>query len=63
MYNPPEKDNFCFLLQTMVVPLDSEGEESFDIEVFTPMWLCNILNKYYPNLWCYANVIKNIIIC
>ncbi|WP_366097976.1 Imm8 family immunity protein [uncultured Bartonella sp.] len=40
-YIPPEEENFCFLLQAMIGPLGGDGEESFDIEVFTPMWLYN----------------------
>lgn len=38
-YQPEEKDNFCFLLQVMVGSEHTEGEESFDILVFTPKWL------------------------
>ena len=40
---PYEEDNFGFLLQAMVGPMDGEGEESFDIIVCTPKWL---MDKY-----------------
>ena len=38
-YLPDEEENFGFLLQAMIGPLDREGEESFDIIVCTPKWL------------------------
>jgi hypothetical protein len=42
-YVPDEEDNFGFVLRAMVGPMNSEGEESFDIIVCTPRWL---LDKY-----------------
>jgi hypothetical protein len=36
---PENPQCFSFLLQAMIGPVDSEGEESFDIEVCTPEWL------------------------
>lgn len=38
-YWPEDSRNFSFLLQAMIGPADTEGEESFDIEVCTPEWL------------------------
>jgi Immunity protein 8 len=38
-YVPPASHNFGFLLQLMVGPEGSEGEESFDVMVCTPEWL------------------------
>ena len=40
-YLPDEQDNFGFILQAMVGPMDSDGEESFDITVCTPKWLAS----------------------
>jgi len=45
-YLPHEEDNFAFLLQVMVGPMEGEGEESFDIIVCTPKWL---IEKYRPS--------------
>jgi hypothetical protein len=42
-YVPDEEDNFGFVLRAMIGPMNSEGEESFDIMVCTPRWL---LDKY-----------------
>lgn len=39
-YVPDVPDCFSFLLQVMVGPAGSPGEESFDLEVCTPQWLC-----------------------
>jgi hypothetical protein len=38
-YTPIEDENFSILLQLIVAPLNSKGEESFDILLCTPQWL------------------------
>lgn len=38
-YVPEDPENFSFLLQAFVGIEGQEGEESFDIEVYTPKWL------------------------
>ena|SRR2546423_3454670 len=38
-YRPDESDCFAFLLQLMIGPEESEGEESFDLLVCTPRYL------------------------
>ena len=38
-YRPEDPERFAFLLQAIVGPEGTEGEESFDIEVCTPKWL------------------------
>ena len=38
-YVPDEEDNFGFVLQAMVGPMDEQGAESFDVTVCTPKWL------------------------
>ena len=38
-YRPEDPQKFGFLLQIMVGPEGVEGEESFDVEVSTPMRL------------------------
>ena len=40
---PENPENFCFLLELMVGPDNQEGEESFDIQVCTPLWFLSIL--------------------
>lgn len=45
-FQPLKDDCFGFLLQTLVGPKGEEGEESFDIEIFTPKWL---LSRYKKN--------------
>ena len=38
-WTPPDSTCFGFLLQVLIGPVDSEGEESFDFIVATPGWL------------------------
>lgn len=38
-FTPKISNNFSFLLQLMIGPQGKEGEESFDVEICTPMWL------------------------
>lgn len=38
-YHPEDPRKFVFLLQIMVGPEGVKGEESFDVEVCSPMWL------------------------
>lgn len=52
-YIPCIEDNFRFLLQVFVGIKGEKGEESFDIEIYTPKWLLSncakneiILPKY-----------------
>jgi hypothetical protein len=40
-YVPTIPDEFGFLLQIFAGPDDGDGEESFDVLVCTPAWLCN----------------------
>jgi hypothetical protein len=44
-YEPEDPDNFCFLFSALVGPNDTEGEESFDIEVCTPQWFLSTMKK------------------
>jgi hypothetical protein len=38
-YVPQDPEKFCVLVRAMVGPRGNEGEESFDINVCTPEWL------------------------
>lgn len=42
---PDQPDNFSFVLELMVGPDNEPGEESFDIQVCTPLWLLSHLKK------------------
>ena len=44
-YKPDRADCFAFLLQIIVGPENSDGEESFDVTVVTPLWLIENHNK------------------
>lgn len=43
-YQPRNPESFGFLLQAMIGPEDTDGEESFDIEVCTPKWIEDTYN-------------------
>jgi Immunity protein 8 len=43
-FNPSEPDNFSFLLQALVGPIDQEGEESLQFVVCTPRNLAERLS-------------------
>ena len=38
-YSPGDPDRFAIVLRLFVGPSSSEGEESFDLTVCTPLWL------------------------
>ena len=44
-YSPVQFDNFCFLFRAMVGPAETEGEESFDIQICTPKWLAATMHE------------------
>jgi hypothetical protein len=44
-YAPPDKTDFCFLLQIIVAPEGQPGEESFDVVVCSPKWLLRNLGE------------------
>jgi hypothetical protein len=44
-FKPQDPENFCFLLEMMIGPDCEEGEESFGIQVCTPIWLLSIMKK------------------
>ena len=51
---PETSDNFGLLLQAMIGPKGTEGEEAFDIQVCTPKWLMDhheptdvVLGRHY----------------
>jgi Immunity protein 8 len=44
-YCPKIPDNFCILFRAMVGPEYGIGEESFDIQVCTPLWFLSTLKK------------------
>jgi len=44
-FEPNEADKFGILLQLMVGPVNTEGEESFDLMVCTPKWLSDNYGK------------------
>ena len=44
-YSPGDPESFSFLLQAFVGPKDTEGEESFCIQVCTPKWLNENYNQ------------------
>lgn len=38
-YCPDDPENFSLLLQFLIGPVNGEGEESFDVEIYTPKWI------------------------
>lgn len=44
-YQPLDPDNFSILFTALVGTNDSEGEDSVDIEVCTPLWILDLLEK------------------
>lgn len=57
-YIPLEKENFGFLLQAFIGPKDIEGEESFDIELCTPQWINEKLDKLNIMKGCHLLIVK-----
>lgn len=52
-HNPLSEDNFCFLVQVLVGPAGSEGEESFDLLVCTAKGLAEKL-EVEPSIFGHA---------
>lgn len=44
-FQPEESDNFGVLMQLILSPKNTEGEESFDVMLCTPKWLLNNYEK------------------
>lgn len=44
-YHPENSENFCILFRAIVGLKDTQGEESFDIQVCTPQWFLSNLKK------------------
>lgn len=44
-FQPNEINNFCVLFRVLVGPKGGEGEESFDIQICTPLWLLSNIKK------------------
>jgi hypothetical protein len=47
-YEPEQPDDFSILIQILVGPVGSEGEESFDVEVVTPKRLATRASQKGP---------------
>jgi hypothetical protein len=47
-FSPPEADNFRILVQALIGPLGSKGQESFDFVVCTPKWIENEVDTQGP---------------
>ena len=47
-FEPEDDTNFSLLVQVIVGPSDSEGEESFDVEVITPKQLAARVERSGP---------------
>ena len=47
-FEPPDETDFALLVQIIAGPSDSEGEESFDVEVITPKRLAARVQKQGP---------------
>ena len=47
-FYPKTPDNFSVLVRLLVRPSDSDGEESFDVNVCTPAWLKDEVRRIGP---------------
>ncbi len=47
-FSPEEAANFRILVQALIGPLGSKGQESFDFVICTPKWVQNEVEKQGP---------------
>ncbi len=45
LHVPKDSQKFCVIVRVMVGPRGGEGEESFDINVCTPQWLAERIER------------------